>query len=113
MTPTPQHPTSSIFHCYPLPIHHLPPPPPPKNFDHTPWVGKYTRLYRDDAHGDYAATTPNVCIPERTGSSSRMQSCQLFERKSLPVSSEIAPGLPKIFTNLATTVYLYIFTEPF
>ena len=30
----PHHPTSSIFHCYPLP--HPPPlPPPPKNFDHT------------------------------------------------------------------------------
>ena len=29
-----QHPTSSILHCYPLPIHH--PFPPPKNFDHTP-----------------------------------------------------------------------------
>ena len=28
------HPTSSIPHCYPLPIHH--PFPPPKNFDHTP-----------------------------------------------------------------------------
>ena len=26
------HPTSSIFHCYPLPIHH---PFPPKNFNHT------------------------------------------------------------------------------
>ena len=33
MTPTPHHPTSSIFHCYPYPIHH--PSPPPKNFDHT------------------------------------------------------------------------------
>ena len=30
---TPHHPTSSIFHCYPLPIHH--PSPPPKNFGHT------------------------------------------------------------------------------
>ena len=29
----PHHPTSSIFHCYPLPIHHS---FPPKNFDHTP-----------------------------------------------------------------------------
>ena len=32
MTSTPYHPTSSILHCYPLPIHH---PFPPKNFDHT------------------------------------------------------------------------------
>ena len=36
MTPTPHHPTSSIFYCYPLPIHH----PFPLiqiliNFDHT------------------------------------------------------------------------------
>ena len=30
--PTPHHPTSSILHCYLLPIHH---PSPPKNFDHT------------------------------------------------------------------------------
>ena len=30
---TPHHPTSSIFHCYPLPIHH---PSPLKNFNHTP-----------------------------------------------------------------------------
>ena len=29
----PHHPTSSTFHCYPLPIHH---PSPPRNFDHTP-----------------------------------------------------------------------------
>ena len=29
---TPHHPTSSIFHCYSLHIHH---PFPPKNFDHT------------------------------------------------------------------------------
>ena len=29
---TPHHPTSSIFHCYPLPIQH--PFPPHKNFDH-------------------------------------------------------------------------------
>ena len=29
---TPHHPTSSILHCYPLPIHY---PFPPKNFDHT------------------------------------------------------------------------------
>ena len=29
---TPHHPTSSIFHCYPLPIHHA---SPYKNFDHT------------------------------------------------------------------------------
>ena len=28
----PHHPTSSTFHCYPLPIHH---PFPPKNFDRT------------------------------------------------------------------------------
>ena len=34
MTPTPHHPTSSTFHCYPPP--HPPPLPPPKNFDHTP-----------------------------------------------------------------------------
>ena len=27
--PHPHHPTSSIFHCYPLPIHHPSPPPPP------------------------------------------------------------------------------------
>ena len=39
---TPHHPTSSILHCYPLPIHHpcpYPPLLPPlthKNFDHTP-----------------------------------------------------------------------------
>ena len=26
MTPTPHHPTSSTFHCYPLPIHHPSPP---------------------------------------------------------------------------------------
>ena len=32
MTPTPHHPTSSILHCAPLPIHH---PSPPKNFDRT------------------------------------------------------------------------------
>ena len=32
MTPHPHHPTSSTFHCYPLPIHH---PFPPKKFDHT------------------------------------------------------------------------------
>ena len=31
MTPHPHHPTSSTFHCYPLPIHH---PFPPKHFDH-------------------------------------------------------------------------------
>ena len=39
---------------------------------------KYTRLYRDHAHRDYVATTPNVCIPERTSkqtvSSSHMPS---------------------------------------
>ena len=34
MTPHPHHPTSSILHCYPLPIHH--PFPQKKNFDHTP-----------------------------------------------------------------------------
>ena len=33
MTSHPHHPTSSIFHCYPLPFHH--PWPPNKNFDHT------------------------------------------------------------------------------
>ena len=32
MAPHPHHPTSSTFHCYPLPIHH---PFPPKSFDHT------------------------------------------------------------------------------
>ena len=31
--PHPHYHTSSIFHCYPLPIHH---PFPRKNFDHTP-----------------------------------------------------------------------------
>ena len=31
---TPHHLTSSIFHCYPLPIYH--PFPTPKNSDHTP-----------------------------------------------------------------------------
>ena len=34
MTSHPYQPTSSIFHCYPLPSHH--PCPPNKNFDHIP-----------------------------------------------------------------------------
>ena len=39
----PHHPTSSIFHCYPLPH---PPPSPPKNFDHTLAT---TETFRDHA----------------------------------------------------------------
>ena len=36
-----------------------------------------------------------------------------FSEEIFTMSCAITPGLPKIFTNLATTVYLYIFTEPF
>ena len=46
----PHHPTSSIFHCYPLPIHHPYPPPPPTNFDHTPCARK-KRLQRKMTEG--------------------------------------------------------------
>ena len=40
------------------------------------------------------------------------RACTL-RKKIFTMSCVIAPGLPKIFTNLATTVYLYIFTESF
>ena len=43
---TPHHPTSSIFHCHPHPIHH-PFSPPPKNFDHTPKSNPKLRLEYD------------------------------------------------------------------
>ena len=61
---------------------------------------KYIRLYRDHTHRDYAATTPNVCIPERTSkqteSFSRMPSLQLFGRKSLPCHVQ----LPRLAQDL-------------
>ena len=51
------------------------------------------------ARRDYAATTPNVCVSERTskqtGSSSRMSSLQLFGRKSLPCHVQLPPACPR------------------
>ena len=48
---------------------------------------KYTRLYRDHARRDYAATAPNVCVSERTskqtGSSSRMPKLATLQKKNL------------------------------
>ena len=77
------HPTSSIFHCYPLPIHH---PFSPKNFDHTfgwwqplgwsqflldPWLRSEARpleegvpfysLYRPRRDGMLSAPWPVEC----------------------------------------------------
>ena len=51
----PHHPTSSIFHCYPLPIYH-PFPPPPKNFDHTQ-VLQSQFLYRYHLQPNHACST--------------------------------------------------------
>ena len=46
MTPYPHHPTSSILHCYPLPIHH----PFPKNFDHTPFLSYSVKVCKYCGH---------------------------------------------------------------
>ena len=46
--PTSHHPTSSILHCYPLPIHH---PSAPKNFDHTPAFSEMIKRYLQSVEG--------------------------------------------------------------
>ena len=53
MTPTPHHPTSSTFHCYPPPHPSL--LPPPKNFDHAlnskdPLISWLSALLSSDSH---------------------------------------------------------------